>query len=376
MTDSLERALQDLHFDLPAGLVARAQVAAAAEVGAVRRAPRGSVHSREDSDAQRQPWALALVAVLLAIAVVATLVGVRALHSPPPSPAKPPLGYHHNGYLVVSNGTGLTALDPANPQLEHVIVTLPAGGVHLTDPAYTRDGTRIAYLDGGGAIWVLDTATRLTHQLTRCVCFQWSHLSWSPDGSRLAFTDADRVGGTQIFLINADGTHKTQLTHFPLGQAASQPSWSPDGTRIAFTVGQNIDVIGTDGSGFAVLDTEKQRPFDPAWSSDGSRIAYVLFAPTPQPSREPDEYQLWLMNADGSHRTKVFVNPGCCISAWGGPAWSPDGTRIALVALPAMPPSGSGDGGFIVWVMNADGSDAQTVPGFVIGDRPAWQPVP
>ena len=35
--------------------------------------------------------------------------------------------------------------------------------------------------------------------------------SWSPDGTRIAFT-SDREGGPEIYIVNADGTDLTRLT--------------------------------------------------------------------------------------------------------------------------------------------------------------------
>lgn len=73
MTDSLERFLQDLRFDLPAGMVERAKATALIEAGA-RPSTRVRVHDRGAVDTQKQSWAPATVAVLLAIAIVATLL--------------------------------------------------------------------------------------------------------------------------------------------------------------------------------------------------------------------------------------------------------------------------------------------------------------
>jgi len=354
MTDSLERVLQDLRFDLPAGLVARAQGAAAAEADAARQAPSGRVHSGEDSDVQRQPWALALVAVLLAIALVATLVGVRALRSTGPNPVRhgTPITLHHNGYLVVADGNSLVAIDPTTGS-RHILLTAT---VPLSDPAYSPDGTKLAYLEGGGSIRVLDTANGQISEVTTCSCGTSSQLSWSPDGSRLAYTSASDPDGNQLYLINVKGTDPRQLTHFPLYKFPWQPTWSPDGSRIAFELrGSGIDVINADGSGLKVVIAESGVWSYPTWSPGGFRIAYIL---------DSNGYELWTMDPDGSHRTKLWVSPGCCVTAWGGPAWSPDATQLATVTFNTL------------WVMNADGSNPRSLGTVGTGQRPNWQPVP
>ena len=52
--------------------------------------------------------------------------------------------------------------------------------------------------------------------------------AWSPDGTRIAFL---RDG--QVHLLPTDGGEPEQVTDLPLGAGA--PVWSPDGARLAFT---------------------------------------------------------------------------------------------------------------------------------------------
>jgi Tol biopolymer transport system component len=328
------------------------------------RAVRSAMLSRSEVAHSNHQWALALVAVLIAIAIVGTLIGVRALRSPTPAPIKhgPPIVMHQNGFIVIGGDNNLTAIDPATGAMHTIWSVSPPN--KMSDVAYSPDGTRVAYLQGsteldGGQLWVLDTTTHRAQQLTNCTCRRFSHVSWSPDGLRLAFSD-----GGQLYLIDNDGTHSSQLTHLTDGSDPIQPTWSPDGNLIAFKSQNDIDVIKPDGSGLAVLLTEPSSPWDPAWSPDGSRIAYVVDPVSPSTF----DFQVWLMNPDGSHRTMIFVSHGCCVTAWGGPAWSPDGTQIAVAAYPSP--------GWYLWVMNADGSDQRNLGHVNAVDRPAWQPVP
>ncbi len=57
------------------------------------------------------------------------------------------------------------------------------------------------------------------------------HPRFSPDGRRIAFT-SDRGGGENIWVMNADGADKRQITKEDF-RLLNQPSWSPDGQYIA-----------------------------------------------------------------------------------------------------------------------------------------------
>lgn len=353
----------------------------------VTRGASGGIPEKRDG----RPNLLAIVAVVAV--VVAILAGPIVLwrlvnrHTgqavPPPTAKVSPRPFlHHNGQIVMGRNNSLVAIDPATGY-QHVILWAPAGDV-VASPAYSPDGTKLAYLRGQlgastgatfDSIWVLDTTSGHDSRLTTCRgCSANDYISWSPDSSHLAFSEIDQRGNLQLHLIDADGTHATQLTDFPAAQNATQPTWSPDGALIAFTfftVGSrpdqsiafptvNIDVIRPDGTGLvALLEAGRQAPYlFPAWSPDGSRVAYLL-DPSPPGTDGNFQYQLWLMNPDGSHHRQIFRYPDCCVTDLGGPAWSPDGTRIAAVTAHTL------------WVMNADGSGPTSL-GVISGDRPAW----
>jgi Tol biopolymer transport system component len=62
---------------------------------------------------------------------------------------------------------------------------------------------------------------------------------WSPDGRRIALVaaplDADPGWGTNIFVVNRDGSHMIQFTEAnPFEVGCSSPAWSPDGLYLAY----------------------------------------------------------------------------------------------------------------------------------------------
>ena len=94
-----------------------------------------------------------------------------------------------------------------------------------------------------------------------------------------------------------------------------------------------IYVMNADGTGQTNLTRESQtEDHGPAWSPDGTKIAF---------SSEGDIY---VMNADGSAQTRLTRDAQYDVS----PDWSPDGSKLALTG-------GSTATGFID-VINADGS--------------------
>jgi dipeptidyl aminopeptidase/acylaminoacyl peptidase len=116
--------------------------------------------------------------------------------------------------------------------------------------------------------------------------------AWSPDGSRIAFVskrvagDPDRSDNDDIFVIDAKpGAEMKRLTTFD-GEDDGRIAWSPDGSRIAYLTGVampdhsyrmwKLAVISSSGGAPTVLTAALDRQvIEPAWSADGESL-YML----------------------------------------------------------------------------------------------------
>ena len=178
--------------------------------------------------------------------------------------------------------------------------------------------------------------------------------AWSPDGQRIAFSD-DRDGDSEIFVMNADGSHAMQLTHNDVDDG--DPTWAPDGQRLAFTrffqsetnLGGDIYVMNADGTGEVnITNTTPTFEEEPSWSRTG-KIAFAR------------SFDIWIMNPDGSEQLQLTDTPEL---ADFGPDWSPDGLQIAF--------SSQALGGGI-FTMHSDGSGLRHVSNTTGADRfPSW----
>ena len=99
-----------------------------------------------------------------------------------------------------------------------------------------------------------------------------------------------------------------------------------------------IYVINVDGSGGVYLTNDATWHAGPAWSPDGQKIAFA--------SGASGTGQIYVMNADGSDQINLSNDD----SVWDeGPSWSPDGRRITFMRI--------SHGSKEIYVMDADGSN-------------------
>jgi len=160
-----------------------------------------------------------------------------------------------------------------------------------------------------------------THEVEITITEGAGFASASPDRKWIAF---DLLGS--IWLMPFNGGPARKITPDPL--EASHPTWSPDGTKIAFSAftddgGWHLASIGADGTGLTQLTDGPFEDVEPAWSDDGARM---LFAS----DRGGDAHTLWELNV-GSRATRRVV--GGVVSHF---AWASHGDIAFLRSNPTL----------------------------------------
>jgi TolB protein len=288
----------------------------------------------------------ALVAILLA-ALTAGAFALRSLGSE--KPARPGGGSPGGLIAYVSRVTGdndiwVSDVDGRTPK------NLTNDPANDFSPAWSPDGTRIAFSKWRGADRGIFVMRADGSRLTRLSTGSDFGAAWSPDGSGIAFSR-----GHGIWLMAADGADPHEITHSEGGDR--DPSWSPDGSIIAFSRGQgSIVIVSVDGSG-PVAISGGGSDAQPAWSPDGTTIAF---------QRNDD---LYVMGIDGSAIRQLTFGNGAVRSRQ--PSWSPDGTTLVY----------SRDEGSTqtLATIRLDGSGARSLDdpgGGTFAMSPSWQPLP
>jgi dipeptidyl aminopeptidase/acylaminoacyl peptidase len=164
-----------------------------------------------------------------------------------------------------------------------------------TGASLSPDGSRVVFSrysgeSRGAGIYVIDTDGGRPHLIKkagrRYAGDGWFRTSledpaFSPDGTKIAYIDGNHDSGNGLRVMDADGSHVRVLLESDgeLSDGISIPgcegalAWSPDGSRLAFCGPGGIWVIGADGSGLRKVIPNGENP---SWSPDGSRIAYQV----------------------------------------------------------------------------------------------------
>ncbi len=241
----------------------------------------------------------------------------RSGRGAPPAPA---LG----GTVSFTAGTAVTGYELYLANSGRPLVQLTHGELESQNPigaAWSPDGSRLVAAAANGVYLVSTDGTSDVRATD--IRGAWA---WLPDSRRVVFSDNGSAGS--IYITSVDGAGRPRL----LASDSAGWSLSPDGTRIAFTGRTRrgcsaLFLVNTDGP--ANVRQIPIRPGipscarphfaygTPAWSPDGSELAVLCC------SNWWDRSSVYLLRPDGSgvrriHRGATSIE------------WSPDGLRIAF----------------------------------------------
>ena len=160
-------------------------------------------------------------------------------------------------------------------------------------------------------------------------------LSWSPGGQWLTLVDnwtaEDNSVHGYLCKVNANNGAFVRLTNKPW-MNPGYSAWSPDGKKIAFSAyvelkpprmgDSDIFVMNADGSNMVNVTNHPDWDEFPTWSPDGKKIGFRSYRDNQdlEVDRFVQRAELYIMNPDGSNVERLFNNAG-----WEGMVnWSPD----------------------------------------------------
>ena len=130
-----------------------------------------------------------------------------------------------------------------------------------------------------------------------------NNASYSPDSRKIAF-ESSRGGNQDIWLSDADGSHRVQLT--TLKSYSGTPRWSPDGRRLVFDSLEagnwDLYVVGADGGTPRRLTEEPSEDATGTWSRDGRWIYFH--------SHRSGRSEIWKVPPDGGTAVQVTRGGG------------------------------------------------------------------
>jgi TolB protein len=189
-----------------------------------------------------------------------------------------------NGHWALSTPSPYDLAYPSwSPDGSHILVTLTYQGVWQVGSVHLAN-RNLRFFTTSGSAWVLGKQP-----------------SYDPTGQRIVYVGSS---SKSLDLINADGSGHVTLGVVPK-PTLDGPAFSPDGKRLAFSNAasngdQEIFVKSLVDGSVKRLTYSTGTDLWPSWSPDGSKIVFS--------STRNGKLQIWSMSAGGGSATRLSHN--------------------------------------------------------------------
>jgi len=181
---------------------------------------------------------------------------------------------------LMRDSTGLASLWLRNVPTNSLTQVQPPADVYYNGLRFSPDGNYLYFVrsdPGNTELKYLYRAPLLGGTPERLAEDVDSNITFSPDGSRIAFMryDNPEPGKYRLIVRSLDSGQEIALASGPIGQALYSPAWSPDGKTILCMVSQPGDAVSglmavdaRNGQQHLVLSSDSGL-ISPTWMPDG-----------------------------------------------------------------------------------------------------------
>jgi Tol biopolymer transport system component len=246
-------------------------------------------------------------------------------------------GYEPNwspdGIQIIFQYNGLWIADVISGEISRLPLSVEGNNLeneYLVKPAWSPTGEWIAFLNENGTqgdIYLIrPDGSDLARLTTSNDISRDGNLVWSPDGSQLAYS-ADRDGNIEIYVMDVEAALQGETTNRQLTDDSAPvrnlvSSWSPDGSRIAFSSDRDgnteLYFMSPEGGNVVRLTDDPASDTEPHWSPDGTLIAFT--------SNRDGDSEIYVLDVDATIQNGVEAqvrrltnHPGEDV----GPVWMP-----------------------------------------------------
>jgi serine/threonine protein kinase/WD40 repeat protein len=241
-----------------------------------------------------------------------------------------PAVFSKDGKKIFATGSTrrgeLIRLDSKSSQFQPFL-----GGISADLVAFSKDGQSVAYVSyPDGILWRANRDGSDRVQLTSQP-LQPKSVSWSPDGSQIAFHAPSPEGNDQAWVVPSRGGSPQRLLPDDSGQEID-PNWSPDGRKMIFAAGPDA----VEKSYLRILDVASHQietlsgsdgKSSPRWSPDGQFIS----------ADSPDSTALYIFDIKTRRWSTLFDKGLFALERWSADSrylyllrWEPDSAILRI----------------------------------------------